>query len=68
MWRLHQVPQGVYRFRKGRRLFRSATRHATDKSLIFLRVFAIALRIRQFTDEVIQIGEGSLYPRSTGWN
>jgi len=24
--------------------------------------FAIALRIRQLTDEVIQIGEGSLYP------
>ena len=24
--------------------------------------FAIALRIRQITDEVIQIGEGSLYP------
>jgi transcriptional regulator len=24
--------------------------------------FAIALRIRQVTDEVIQIGEGSLYP------
>jgi PadR family transcriptional regulator PadR len=24
--------------------------------------FAIALRIRQLTDEVIQIGEGSIYP------
>jgi len=24
--------------------------------------FAIALRLRQLTDEVIQIGEGSLYP------
>lgn len=24
--------------------------------------FAIAMRIRQLTDEVIQIGEGSLYP------
>jgi transcriptional regulator len=24
--------------------------------------FAIAVRIRQLTDEVIQIGEGSLYP------
>jgi PadR family transcriptional regulator, regulatory protein PadR len=27
-----------------------------------MRGFAIALRIRQITDEVIQIGEESLYP------
>jgi len=31
--------------------------------------FAIALRVRQLTDEVIQIGEGSLLTGAhTGWN
>jgi hypothetical protein len=33
-----------------------------------MREFAFAMRIRQGADEASQIGEGSLYPRSTGWN